>query len=303
MSATPFPAAPVLLVDDQELFLASAGMTLASDGITNVESCSDSRAVLSLLASREFSVILLDISMPVLSGRELLPRIVQENPELPVIMLTGINEADTAVGCMKAGAFDYLVKPVEDARLVSAVRRAVEMGQVRRENALLTRSLLSGELEHPEAFSAIVTRSAALRAIFQYAETIAGTPLPVLITGETGVGKELITMAIHRLSGRTGEFVAVNVAGLDDTLFSDTLFGHRRGGFTGADRDRSGLIERASRGTLFLDEIGDLGAQSQIKLLRLLQEGRYYPLGSDMQKATDARIVFATNRDLRAMQE
>jgi len=125
----------------------------------------------------------------------------------------------------------------------------------------------------------------------------------VLVTGETGTGKELLALAIHRLSGRSGEFVPVNVAGLDDTLFSDTLFGHRKGGFTGADRDRPGLIERASGGTLFLDEIGDLAAQSQIKLLRLLQEGRYYPIGSDMQKASDARIVLATNRDIHTMQE
>ena len=142
-----------------------------------------------------------------------------------------------------------------------------------------------------------------MRSIFQYVEAIAKTILPVLITGETGVGKELIALAIHRLSRRKGEFVPVNVAGVDDNLFSDTLFGHKKGAFTGADRDRKGMIEQASGGTLFLDEIGDLSIQSQVKLLRLLQEGKYYPVGSDVAKLTDARILVATNKDIESMQE
>jgi transcriptional regulator with PAS, ATPase and Fis domain len=125
----------------------------------------------------------------------------------------------------------------------------------------------------------------------------------VLITGETGVGKELVARAVHELSGRQGEFVPLNVAGVDDALFSDTLFGHKRGGFTGADRDRRGMIEQAAAGTIFLDEIGDLGLESQVKLLRLLQEGKYYPIGSDVPKLSDARIVVATNRDIADMQQ
>jgi len=128
------------------------------------------------------------------------------------------------------------------------------------------------------------------------------TSQPVLITGKTGVGKELIARAIHSLSGRKGSLVAVNVAGLDDTTFSDTLFGHKRGAFTGADRVRDGLIEKAADGTLFLDEIGDLHPTSQVKLLRLLQEREYYPLGADVPRPTNARIIVATNRDLPALQ-
>jgi DNA-binding NtrC family response regulator len=141
-----------------------------------------------------------------------------------------------------------------------------------------------------------------MRSIFQYVEAIARTAMPVLITGETGVGKELIARALHELSGRAGEFVPLNVAGVDDALFSDTLFGHRRGAFTGADQDRRGLIEQAAAGTMFLDEIGDLGLESQVKLLRLLQEGKYYPIGSDVSKLSDARIIVATNRDIASMQ-
>jgi DNA-binding NtrC family response regulator len=140
-------------------------------------------------------------------------------------------------------------------------------------------------------------------SIFQYIESIAPTSQPVLIRGETGVGKELIAKSIHALSGLKGGFVAVNVAGLDDNVFSDTLFGHVKGAFTGADRDRSGLIEKAAGGTLFLDEIGDLSATSQVKLLRLLQEREYFPLGSDEPKKTDARILASTHEDLRQLEE
>jgi DNA-binding NtrC family response regulator len=302
MSPNPFPPAPVLLVDDEVQALAAADFTLRSEGITNVVTCADSRQVMDRLAAAEHAAVLLDLTMPGLSGRELLPRIVAEHPEVPVIVLTAVAELDTAVGCMRDGAFDYLVKPVEEARLVSAVRHAIEMRQARGENERLARALFAEGLEHPEAFAAIVTRSPGMLAVFRYLEAIAATPLPVLITGETGTGKELVARALHALSGRRGAFVAVNVAGLDDTLASDALFGHKRGGFTGADRDRAGLIEQAAGGTLFLDEIGDLAAQSQIKLLRLLQDGRYYPIGSDLQKASDARIVVATNKDLVAMQ-
>jgi len=150
-------------------------------------------------------------------------------------------------------------------------------------------------------FSAIVTRNAAMQAVFRYIGSIAATSLPVLVSGETGTGKEQIANAIHAVSGRSGEFVPVNVAGVDDHLFCDTLFGHEKGAFTGADRPRAGLIEKAAGGTLFLDEIGELSMESQVRLLRLLQERQYYPLGSDTPKTSDSRIVAATNRDLLDM--
>ena len=142
-----------------------------------------------------------------------------------------------------------------------------------------------------------------MSSIFQYCEVVAKSQQPVIIIGETGVGKELIAKAIHDLSGLRGKFVPVNVAGLDDNMFSDTLFGHKKGAFTGADQTRSGLIAQASGGTLFLDEIGDLAELSQVKLLRLLQEQEYYPVGSDIPMVSDARIIAATNRDLRKLTE
>ena len=301
MNRNKYPELPVLLIDDEPDFLMSAEMTLAADGINHVAMISDSREVEAFLQKNDVAAIALDMNMPHVRGWELLPQIVKEFPEVPVIVITAVNEVETAVESMKAGAFDYLLKPVDAARLVTAVRRALEIGEMRAENVKLKEYLLTRTLKHPEAFAPIITASPAMHAIFQYAEAIARTPLPVLITGETGTGKELIARAVHVLSGRKGEFVAENVAGLDDNLFSDTLFGHRKGAFTGADRDRAGLIERAAGGTLFLDEIGDLPMESQVKLLRLLQEKQYYPLGSDMPKLTDARIVVATLQNLEEL--
>jgi DNA-binding NtrC family response regulator len=302
MNRTTHPEYPVLIIDDEEQFLFSAEITLNAGGINQVNTCRDSRQALAKLAQQRHSVVVLDLYLPHLSGKDLLPQIVEAYPEIPVIVLTAINEVETAVECMKAGAFEYIVKPVDDARLVTTIRHALQMQEIKTENDLLKKSLLSEQLHHPEAFDEIITNHAPMRGIFKYIEAIAATPLSVLVTGETGVGKELVAKAIHRLSGRPGEFVAVNVAGVDDALFSDTLFGHLRGAFTGADKLRRGLIEQAANGTLFLDEIGDLSTESQVKLLRLLQEGQYYPLGSDMPKISDARLVAATHQDLAAKQ-
>jgi transcriptional regulator with PAS, ATPase and Fis domain len=178
------------------------------------------------------------------------------------------------------------------------VRRALEIRLLRQEIGTLRSSLMGDGVGHPEAFAPIVTRNNRMQRLFRYVEAIADSGEPVLITGETGTGKELIAQAIHRISGRAGEMISLNTAGLDDNLFSDTLFGHVRGAFTGADREREGLIAKAAGGTLFLDEIGDLKPASQVKLLRLLQAQSYYPIGSDVPRASDARILAATNQPL-----
>lgn len=301
MSPSSYPESPVLLVDDEEAWLHSFTLSLRGAGITNVLTCSDSRKVPALLAANAVSTVALDLTMPHISGRELLPQILGEYPGVPVIIVTGLNDIDDAVACMKAGAFDYFVKSAETDRLVAGIRRAVEFYQLRREHSRLRDRLFTDDLEHPEAFAAIVSHSDRMSAIFRYLEAIAISPEPVLICGETGVGKELFAWAAHAVSGRAGDFVPVNAAGLDDHHFSDTLFGHMRGAFTGADAARKGLIETAQGGTLFLDEIGDLTLASQVKLLRLIQEQEYYPLGSDVAKKAEIRIVVATNRDLSEM--
>ncbi len=296
------PDLPVLLVDDDSAALKANERALASAGITNILPCQDPRTVPDLLRSQDFSLVLLDLCMPRLSGEDLLPSIVNIRPEVPVVIVTASNEVDTVVRCMRAGAYDYLLKPVERARLIPVVRRAIELRYLRSEVDILRDSRHDGVLKSPEAFSSIVTNNAEMLAIFRYCESIAKSLWPVLVTGETGVGKELIARAIHTLSGRTGAFVAVNVAGVDDNVFSDTLFGHVRGAYTGAEEPRKGLIEQAAGGTLFLDEIGDLPQSSQVKLLRVIQEHEFYPLGSDAAKKTNARLVCATNTDLDAVQ-
>ena len=177
-------------------------------------------------------------------------------------------------------------------------KRAVEVGELRSENRQLKERLSSNRPEHPDVFSDIVTQNPAMDMIFRKVELVAASALPVLITGETGVGKEKIAAAIHQLSGRPGKFVKTDIAGVDDQMFSDMLFGHEKGAFTGANSARQGLIEQASGGTLFLDEIGDLRMESQHKLLRVLQDGEYYPLGMDKAKTCDVRVITATNRTI-----
>jgi DNA-binding NtrC family response regulator len=293
-----YPARPVLIVDDEQAALSGIELVLESNGILNTISCQDSRLVMDILDKTKCSVVLLDLSMPGLSGEDLLPMIKARYTDLPVTIITGHNELETAISCMQEGAFDYMVKPVHKSRLTSSVRRAIEMNELKSEYAAFKDRVLTNKLDHPEVFEKIVTNNYKMHSMFQYMETIAVTPRPVFITGETGVGKELVAQAIHQTSGRAGPFVPVNVAGLDDNVFSDTLFGHLRGAFTGADRARQGLVQKAAGGTLFLDEIGDLEMSSQVKLLRLLQENEYYPLGADVAKMSDARIIVATNRTI-----
>jgi DNA-binding NtrC family response regulator len=296
------PVNPILIVDDELSILLAIDTTLQLSGFNNIITCQDSREVGHILQNKNVELILLDLNMPHVDGETLLDRIGREYPDIPVIVVTGAVDVDTAVHCMKVGAFDYVVKPVEEGRLLSAVSRALDFRELKRENIALKQRILKEDLENPEAFQEIITKDKKMFSIFQYIESIAGSSQPVLIQGETGVGKELIARAVHRLSRPKGAFVAVNVAGLDDNVFSDTLFGHVKGAFTGADRDRSGLIEKASSGTLFLDEIGDLSSSSQVKLLRLLQEREYFPLGLDEPRKTNARIVASTLADLKSLE-
>lgn len=204
MSKKIFPSSPILFVDDEEHFLLSAELTMSSGGMNNIETCRDSQVVMDLLSKKDYSLVVLDINMPYLSGLDLLPAIVNKYPETPVIVLTAVNDVDSAVFCMKEGAFDYLVKPVSDTRLVSSIKRGLEITQIKNENEMLKQSLLRQKVEYPEAFKEIVTRCNTIESIFKYIEAIAKTNLPVLITGETGVGKELFAKAIHLVSGRKG---------------------------------------------------------------------------------------------------
>ena len=290
------PAEPIVVVDDEPQIIQSISFTLKSSKFNNIKTFTDPREGLAFLENNEFSVALLDIMMPQLSGNDILKK-VKSFKTNPVVMSTALNDVETAVECIKNGAWDYLIKPVEKARIVTTISKAIEHWEVSRENENFKHGLLDDSLKNPNSFEHIITRSSKLKNIFKYIEAVSKSKLPILVKGESGTGKELFAKAVHYSSGREGEFVAVNVAGLDDQLFSDTLFGHEKGAFTNAIGNRKGLIEKAAGGTLFLDEIGDLSMESQVKLLRLLEDHSYYAIGSDEVKYSDARIVLATNID------
>ncbi|WP_432474881.1 sigma-54-dependent transcriptional regulator [Amphritea sp. HPY] len=303
MNQSLYPEFGVLLVDDEASFLRSLSITLArSGGITNVHRCDDGREVMGILQNRAIGLVLLDLTMPHISGQELLAMITEQHPDIAVIIISGLNQVESAVQCLQQGAFDYFVKTTEEGRLIEGIKRAIRMQEMRRENQALGQRILNNSLESPEVFDPIISRSNQMRSVFQYLESVAPSNQPLLICGESGTGKELLAKAAHQLSNRSGPLVSVNVAGLDDNVFADTLFGHQRGAFTGAERSRPGLIEEAADGTLFLDEIGDLSMASQVKLLRLLQEGEYYPLGSDRPKRIRARVIVATHQELQQRQ-
>ena len=293
----------IMVVDDEKQFLFSVDLSLRGVGYKNVITISETHKVMPVVAKENVAAILLDLQMPGRSGIDLMTDIKFEYPHIPVIIVTATNEIEIAVECMKKGAIDYLVKPLDINRLFSSLKNALEVNALQHEVSVLKEKLLNEKLENEDAFNKVITQSSKMFALFKYIEAIAASQDTVLITGDTGTGKELLAEAIHKSSGFNGKFIPVNLAGLDDTMFSDTLFGHTKGAYTGAGEERSGLIAQADGGTLFLDEIGDLNESSQVKLLRLLEEGTYYPLGSDKLKTSNARIVVATNKDLNKMIE
>jgi DNA-binding NtrC family response regulator len=294
-------ATKLLIIDDEVDFRESIALYFLDAGFTVIEA-SDGREGLELFARERPDIVFTDLRMPVMDGFEVIAALTASSPETPIIVISGVGLVKEVIQAMRLGARDYLVKPILDMDALKLVLvRALRENSLLKEIDSLKEKLLRGNLSHQDAFAAIKTQNPAMIALMQYLEAIALSCEPVLITGETGTGKELLAQAVHMISQRRGSFVPVNVSGLDDQMFTDTLFGHVKGAFSGADQRRGGLLTQADGGTIFLDEIGDLCETSQIKLLRLLQEREFYPLGSDTPRRTDARIVAATNRDLRAM--
>ncbi|MBU1342102.1 MAG: sigma-54 dependent transcriptional regulator [Proteobacteria bacterium] len=291
----------VILVDDDQSELDAYSFLLLSMGVKHITTVIDSRTLTQVLEKYHSSVLFLDLNMPHKSGKEVLVDVREQFPHTPVIICTANSDIEMAVECLKLGAHDYLVKPINVNTFGSALRNALEICNLRNEVMTLKGLSFGRNLNTPHHFSSIITKNPVMAGLFHYIESIASSGQPVLILGETGSGKELFAKAIHDVSGASGQFVAIDVSGLDDTLFSDTLFGHKKGAYTGADKNRSGLIETAGQGTIFLDEIGDLNPSSQVKLLRLLQEGIYYPLGDDQPQNCRARIITATNKKLNTL--
>ncbi len=288
----------VLAVDDEAILLSALQRTLTQNGF-EVETFADPTKALLMLAqnSGRFDVCLFDINMPDMDGLDLLERTKELDRELPVLMLTADSTADTAVKALKAGALDYLTKPMKDPEAaIRLITAAAENGSLRRKIRELE-SRLAGS----EQFEQLVGTSEPMRRLFDVVNRVAALDVSVLIKGESGTGKELVARALHGRSPRkTKPFVALNCAAIPETLVDSELFGHMKGAFTGAVETKAGAFERADGGTLFLDEIGDMPLPVQTRLLRVLQEREITRVGGGAPVPVDVRVIAATHIDLEA---
>ncbi len=294
----------ILVVDDDPDHLEVMRSMLASAGLENVDLEDDPRKVAARLGDggmEEWDIALIDMNMPEMDGLELLDLIKTQSPSTECVMVTAINDARTAVSCLRKGAYDYLLKPVDPEELRFALHRTLERKRLL-EIVHLDKRPQPVALDNPKAFSKIVTRSPKVTRVLKEAELHAASDVPILINGESGTGKELLARAVHEASNRSKTpFVAVNMASLTVGLFEAEFFGHTKGAFTGANRERAGFLKTADRGTLFLDEIGNLSMELQSKLLRVLQDGEFTRLGESRPQRVDVRIVAATNEDLEKL--
>jgi DNA-binding NtrC family response regulator len=285
----------VLIVDDEKNIRAGLGRALEMDGYRTLLA-GDGQEALDVIRDEEVDLVIADLKMPRLSGEELLRRIVDQYPTVPVIILTGHGTIETAVQAMRDGAYDFLTKPVSLDRLSLLAKRALSTREL-----VLQHRRLQHELDSQRESSAIIGKSTEMQRLMEVVRQVAPTKASVLITGESGVGKELIADAIHRLSERSEHpMVKVHCAALSESLLESELFGHEKGAFTGAIGRKRGRFELANTGTVFLDEIGEINQSVQIKILRVLQEKQFERVGGEDTISVDVRIVSATNRDLRA---
>ncbi len=285
----------VLVVDDEENLRLVVRTFLKRDGY-EVEVASGVDEALGLIDSFGPDFILTDVRMPKLGGLDLLATLKAKGDPATVIVMSAYGNVDLAIDAMKAGAYDYIQKPFKAEELLLTLRKAEERETLRRENRALKQEIL-----RESSFEDILAKSTAMQAIFKTISKIADFKTTVLVVGESGVGKELVARAIHRRSTRkNGPFVAVNCGAIPENLLESELFGHRRGAFTDAANDRTGLFEQANGGTLLLDEIGELPLALQVKLLRVLQEETIRRLGDSKDIKIDVRIIAATHRDLMA---
>jgi two-component system response regulator PilR (NtrC family) len=288
------PARPrILVVDDEPSMRDMLRIVLRRDGY-DVLVAENGRDALGVLERERIDLLLSDIRMADLSGVDVLRAARQMNRDIIAFMMTAYASTETAVEAMRLGAVDYFTKPFSMDELRLKVRQHVEASRLKQENVLLKRALNSSY-----SFSNIIGRSEPMLAVFKMIETIARANSTVLITGESGTGKDLVARAVHYNSMRRDQpFVPLNCGAIPETLLESELFGHMRGAFTGADQNKKGLLEVAERGTIFLDEIGEMNASMQVKLLRVLQERRFRRLGGTDEVRADVRVIAATNQDL-----
>lgn len=287
----------VLIIEDNLSLSKLISMLLTGEGIEN-ETADNGFEGMAKIADNEYDAILTDIRMPKVSGYEIFEKAKALYPDMPVIIMTAFGNIPDAVAAIRNGAYDYITKPFENDDLVNSVKKAIETSRIRRENTRLKEYMKRSNSPH------MVGKSPAYLAMLRLAETVAPTDAPVLILGESGTGKELTAKKIHSMSSRADkQFVAVNCAAIPEQLFESELFGHKKGSYTGADRDYKGRIAEADGGTLFLDEIGELPLGIQVKLLRFLQESEIQPVGAPIPVKVNVRVIAATNKDLKEMSE
>lgn len=287
----------ILVVDDEQIVLTSIRRLLRRRGMTNVTICDNGNDAIALIKNGNFDLVLLDFLMPEVDGLQVLEAAKPLTPHTEFIILTAVDDVSTAVKAIRLGAYDYLVKPIDNERLLLSMERAYEhLGLL----AGLAGSGSSGEEpEIPDVFSHIITRNPRMIELLTFARIMANSGNPIMITGESGTGKELLARGIHMGGpGSKGPFVAVNVSAIPESLFESQFFGHVKGAFTGADMDHTGYFEQADKGTLFLDEIGELPMRLQSKLLRVLEEREVTPIGATRPVPVNPQIVSATNIDI-----
>jgi DNA-binding NtrC family response regulator len=289
-------SASILIVDDEAIVVHSTLRILEGQGYS-LQTASDGAEALRKIDESPCDLVILDIMMPKMDGVEVLRRVKEAHPDIEVIMFTGLAEIETAVSCMKLGAFDYLAKPFEPEELRLAVTRALERRSMRQENVNLKLALSS-----KYRLDNMIGACARMQQVYRLIAQCATTNSTVLITGESGTGKELIARAIHHNSLRKSKpFVAVDCNALSENLLESELFGHVKGAFTGAVSSKKGMFEVADGGTLFLDEIGNIPLATQAKLLRAIQEREFRAVGDTRAQSADFRLIAATNKDLKAM--
>jgi DNA-binding NtrC family response regulator len=286
----------ILVADDEEIVIRSC-LRILSDDKYEIETVRNGLEAIERIAEKDYDLLVLDIMMPKLTGMEVLQRVKESHPDVDVIMITGLNESETAVKAMKLGAFDYLPKPFDPEELELVVERAFERRQLLQENVNLKK-----EVNARYSFENIIGSSPPMQNVYRLVARCAPTNSTIMVRGESGTGKELIARAIHFNSLRKDHpFVTVDCASLSENLLESELFGHVKGSFTGAVSNKKGLLEVADGGTLFLDEIGNISTSTQAKLLRFIEEREFKAVGDTQSKSVNIRLITATNKDLEGM--